>query len=219
MTAATIVRARLLLGLAVGADRRALRRAYRAAAKRLHPDTLGRAATPGDLAAMAELNAAYALLLALPPERRPAPPPAPVRPPDAVIDVSHLFADRPKPRGIRRGDWPEPPPPPARPPRPARPRRPVAHLGRPDPVDVRFESPLDDGPPPDPATTLLPFGRYEGASVAAVGERDPGYLRWLLRAVATHPPVRAAARAWLVANAASEADALTERAPGSTSDS
>lgn len=219
MSAAAIARARLLLGVAVGVDRRAIRQAYRAAAKRLHPDTLGRETTPADLAAMAELNAAYTLLLALPPERpAPARPAAP-RPPDAVIDVSHLFADRPKPRGIRRADWPEPPPPPARPPRTPRPRRPVAHLGHPDPVDVRFEPPLDDGQAPDPVTTLLPFGRYAGASVAAVGARDPGYLRWLLRAITAHPPVRAAARAWLTANGGDGAGALTERTPGSTSTS
>lgn len=218
MTPTAIAAARALLGVAPGADRRALRRAYRAAAKRLHPDTLGREATPDDLAAMAALNGAYALLASLPLEaRRPTVRPA-VRPPDVVIDVSHLFADRPRPRGIRRGDWPEPPPPPARPPHAPRPRRPVAHLGQPDPVEIRYGTRPDAGPAPDPATTIIPFGRYEGSSVAAVGERDPGYLRWLLRAVSAHPPVRAAARAYLAASDDAATASLTDRRAEPTSE-
>jgi hypothetical protein len=217
MTPAAIAAARALLAVEPGVDRRVLRRAYRAAAKRLHPDTLGREATPGDLAAMAALNAAYALLVSLPSEpRRVAPLPA-VRPPDAVIDVSHLFATRPKPQGVRRGDWPEPPPLPPRPARTPRPRRPVAHLGKADPVAVRYTAPLDVGPAPDPAVTIIPFGRYEGSSVAAVGERDPGYLRWLLRAVSAHPPVRAAARAYLTAADEMPTTTLTDRRPEPTS--
>ena len=209
MTAATIARARSILAVVAGCSAADLRRAYRAGAKRLHPDTLGREATAADLAAMAELNAAYTLLAALPVDVV-SPPRSPnVRPPDRVIDVSHLFAERPRPRGARGLGWPDVTPPPAAP-RAPRVRRPVAHLGTPDPVEIRFEAPSADGPVVDPTRVHIPFGRDQGMSGAAVGSLDPDYLNWLLRAVSSHPEVRSAARVVIAATDRAAATSLTD---------
>jgi hypothetical protein len=212
MSAARIDRARSILGVAPACSGADLRRAYRAGAKRLHPDRLGREASAADLAAMAELNAAYTLLADLPAVATPPPPTPGVRPPDRVIDVSHLFADRPRPKGGRGLSWPAvtAPPPAAR---QARVRRPVAHLGAPDPVDIRFEAPAAEAPGVDPALIVIPFGRYQGMSVAAVGGHDPAYLHWLLRAVSSHPEVRAAARAFVAERERAAASALTDAPP------
>jgi hypothetical protein len=80
----------------------------------------------------------------------------------------------------------------------------------PDPVDIRFEEPAADVVGGEPTAVLIPFGRYQGMSVAAVGGRDPDYLNWLLRAVSSHPEVRAAARAFIAEKERVAASALTD---------
>jgi hypothetical protein len=191
--------ARTLLGVAPGADAPALRRAYRAAARELHPDVLGHAPTPAETRRMAEVNEAYRLLrrgLRAAPAAAPvAAPVRPVRPPDAVIDTSDLLYRRPAygPLPLR------PSAPPPRPPRAARPRRPLDVVGTPPPVTVIPGSPAS--PPPDPAAVRFAFGRHEGSTVAAVGEFDPEYLVWVVGNVRGAPEVVAAARAWLARRA------------------
>jgi hypothetical protein len=198
MSALSPTAARALLGVAPGADAAALRRAYRAAARELHPDVLGHVPTPDETRRMAEVNEAYRLLrrgLRATPTAVPAEPPRPVRPPDAVIDTSDLLYRRPSygPLPLRPAD------PPPRPPRVPRPRRPLDVVGTPPPVTVVPGSPAF--PPPDPAAVRFAFGRHEGSTVAAVGEFDPEYLTWVVGNVRGAPEVVAAARAWLARQA------------------
>lgn len=185
----TVDRATTLLAVAADAAPTLLRRAYRAAARRLHPDTLGRPATPAEVAAMAEVNAAYALLRSRPRPKPEAARPG-VRPPDHVIDMrAHLNA-RPRPGPLRPIAGARPVEPPAR---VARVPRPVVIRPRPAPPPVEIRREPVARISADPAATRFDFGRYEGWSVAEIEARDPGYCDWALRH-ARSPKLRAALR-------------------------
>ncbi|MGZ8528667.1 MAG: DnaJ domain-containing protein [Candidatus Limnocylindrales bacterium] len=153
-----------VLQVSQDASQDVLQAAYRALARRLHPD---RSDDPSAHAQMALLNAAWETLGD--PERR------------AVYDRTHVagvILDTParsapttRPTATSpAGGAPSDPPP-----RPARPAAASGPTWRVGPNGVGGAGP----PPGNPSGTVLDFGRHVGWSIAEIARVDPGYLEWL----------------------------------------
>jgi curved DNA-binding protein CbpA len=151
-----------ILGVDPAADDKAVAAAYRALARRLHPDVAGDGATHQ----MSVVNAAFDKVRD--PKRR--------REYDeelAEIDPSRAARARARPRGARvRTSSAEPPPEPE-------------HHRAPSPYHEFNDSSPRDGtggagrPPGRPSGSVLTFGRHIGWSIGEVARVDPGYLVWL----------------------------------------
>ena len=50
------------------------------------------------------------------------------------------------------------------------------------------------------ASTIVPFGKHKGQSIAQIYQQNPGYLDWLLREVAGHKALKQQITAFLKAN-------------------
>jgi curved DNA-binding protein CbpA len=154
-----------VLGVPVHADANAIAAAYRALARRHHPDV---SRAPDAERRMAEINAAWAILRE--PGRR------------AAYDRSRLKHPETRhhaaPAGAAAGGT----------------RAPGggAHGAHHAPAGVHpaargipeWRRGVDGegaaGPPPGPRSgTVLPFGRHIGWSIGEVARADPGYLQWL----------------------------------------
>jgi curved DNA-binding protein CbpA len=154
-----------VLQVSQDADQDVLQAAYRALARRLHPD---HSDDPTAGAQMAKLNAAWETLGD--PDRR------------ASYDRTHLagvILDSPA-RTAAATTRPEPPATPA-----ARPAHQPTEAARPTPSGspVWRWGPNGEGgagpPPGNPQGTVLDFGRHIGWSIGEVSRVDPGYLEWL----------------------------------------
>lgn len=132
------------------ADHEVIQAAYRALARRFHPDVAP------DLEAarqMAAINAAFDLIRDA--DRR------------AAYDREHGHGAPPKPNG----DSPTPPPPAAGPPA-------SDASWTSSRQGASWEGTA--GPPPGrPSGSVLDFGRFKGWSLGEIARVDPGYLMWL----------------------------------------
>jgi curved DNA-binding protein CbpA len=152
-----------ILQVSQDADQEVLQAAYRALARRLHPD---HSDDPTASAQMARLNAAWEAIGD--PERR------------AAYDRSHVsgvILDSPaRSNGPARGPGPSGPS--ARETGGSTASRPAAPAG----VGWR-RGPNGEGgagpPPGNPSGTVLGFGRHIGWSIGEIARVDPGYLEWL----------------------------------------
>jgi DnaJ domain len=154
-----------VLGVDPAADDESVAAAYRALARRLHPDLAGDGATHQ----MSIVNAAFDKVRD--PKRR--------REYDdelAEIDPSRAARARARPRGARvRASAASAPPPPQEP----------EHHRAPSPYHEFDDSSGRDGtggagrPPGRPSGSVLPFGRHIGWSIGEIARVDPGYLIWL----------------------------------------
>jgi len=151
----------VVLGVPVDADADVVAAAYRALARRFHPDV---SREPDTERQMAEVNAAWTILRD--PVRR------------AQWDAAHHPNVKRQPRqaeSVQRTREPASPPP-ARPipPHPA-PRATTEAGWRRGPHGEGAA-----GPPPGPRSgSVLPFGRHVGWSIGEIVRHDPGYLVWL----------------------------------------
>ena len=159
-----------ILQVSQDADQDVLQAAYRALARRLHPD---RSEDPTASSQMAQLNAAWETVGD--PDRR------------AAYDRSHLSgvildssartaattaastAPRPQPA------TPAPPRPTPQPSAPARATPASGTTWRRGPNGEGGAGP----PPGNPQGTVLDFGRHIGWSIGEIARVDPGYLEWL----------------------------------------
>jgi curved DNA-binding protein CbpA len=155
-----------ILQVSQDADQDVLQAAYRALARRLHPD---HSDDPTASAQMAKLNAAWETLGDT--DRR------------AAYDRTHLAgvildsptrtaaaAGRPDPLATQWAPWPVSQPTP--------PVRPAAASGTGWRRGPNGEG--GAGPPPgNPQGTVLGFGRHIGWSIGEISRVDPGYLEWL----------------------------------------
>jgi curved DNA-binding protein CbpA len=142
-----------ILGVAPDCNDRAIVVAYRAMARRFHPDVAGETATEW----MIRLNEAF--------ER--------VRTPDRRAEYD-LELERSGFPGARRTSRGGPPAPDAGTARQAAPA--AASAGWPQERDGTGGA----GPPPGrPSGSVLGFGRHTGWSIGEIARVDPGYLIWL----------------------------------------
>lgn len=152
-----------VLQVSQDASQDALQTAYRALARRLHPD---HSDDPSASAQMARLNAAWETVGD--PERR------------AAYDRTHLagvILDTPA-RSATPTRPTAPPSAGAASDATSRPDRPAAPGGSSWRVGPNGEG--GAGPPPGhPAGTVLDFGRHIGWSIGEIARVDPGYLEWL----------------------------------------
>ena len=159
-----------ILQVSQDADQDVLQAAYRALARRFHPD---HSDDPRASEKMAQLNAAWETLGD--PDRR------------ATYDRTHLAgvildtpartstATRPATGGPSGGGAPAAAPTAHR---PATPTRPDGSSGVPWRRGPNGEG--GAGPPPgNPSGTVLDFGRHIGWSIGEIARVDPGYLEWL----------------------------------------
>jgi curved DNA-binding protein CbpA len=147
-----------ILGVRPDADDAAIIAAYRALARRHHPDIAG----DGQTGRMSQINAAFDVLRDRARrdryDRETGRPPRPSGPPP-----SRPAQQRPRP-------------PQQQPPRPVDPARPPYGW-----VSER-DGTGGAGPPPGrPSGTVLTFGRHAGWSIGEIARVDPGYLEWLER--------------------------------------
>ncbi len=155
-----------VLGVDPAADDETVAAAYRALARRLHPDVAGDGATHQ----MSVVNAAFDRVRD--PKRR--------REYDEElqeIDPARAARARARPRGarVRSSSTTAAPPPPQEP----------EHHRAPSPYHEFDDSSGRDGtggagrPPGRPSGSVLTFGRHLGWSIGEIARVDPGYLTWL----------------------------------------
>jgi hypothetical protein len=154
-----------VLGVDPAADDESVAAAYRALARRLHPDVAGDGATHQ----MSVVNAAFDKVRD--PKRRNE-----YDDELAEIDPSRAARARARPRGARaRTSKAAAPPPPQEP----------EHHRAPSPYHEFDDSSRRDGtggagrPPGRPSGSVLTFGRHLGWSIGEIARVDPGYLVWL----------------------------------------
>jgi curved DNA-binding protein CbpA len=144
------------------ADPEVIRAAYRALARRQHPDVNADAAATWQ---MMELNAAFEVLGD--PSSR------------AAYDESRHAAATSEPAAVRS----DPPRTWAAGPVPGRPVAPVAV----DPTPNGRQTGARATVPGQPGGMVLDFGRYAGWSLADLARKDPDYLEWLARTMIGRP--------------------------------
>jgi len=146
-----------ILGVAPDSTDDAIAAAYRAMARRYHPDLAGEAATER----MTRVNAAYERLRT--PERR------------AEYDLELERSGIPPSRPSNGGNGGAPQPPGAGNGAPAGPPS-----GASWPWRQEADGTGGAGPPPGrPSGSVLAFGRHVGWSIGEIARADPGYLVWL----------------------------------------
>jgi curved DNA-binding protein CbpA len=161
-----------ILQVSQDADQDVLQAAYRALARRLHPD---RSEDPTASSQMAQLNAAWETVGD--PDRR------------AAYDRSHLsgvILDSSARTAATTAPRPRPATPAApatsAPPRPTPQPSPAARATPASGTTWR-RGPNGEGgagpPPGNPQGTVLDFGRHIGWSIGEIARVDPGYLEWL----------------------------------------
>jgi curved DNA-binding protein CbpA len=154
-----------VLGVDPAADDESVSAAYRALARRLHPDVAGDGATHQ----MSVVNAAFDKIRS--PKRRNE-----YDEELAEIDPARAARARARPRGarVRASSAASPPPKPE-----------PEHHRAPSPYHEFDDSSGRDGtggagrPPGRPSGSVLTFGRHLGWSIGEIARVDPGYLVWL----------------------------------------
>lgn len=174
MSSATAPDAYAILGVAWDADDEVIAAAYRALARRFHPDVAGDLATRR----MMEINAAFEAIRTA--ERRADYFDA--LPEDGVSPMARGAAAQAAARARARAATATGSPPPGTPSTTSGAATPAADDAR-DPL--RWRPPNDGtggaGPPPGrPSGSVLGFGRHIGWSLGEIARVDPGYLSWLL---------------------------------------
>jgi DnaJ-like protein len=157
-----------ILQVSQDADQDVLQAAYRALARRLHPD---HSDDPTASAQMAKLNAAWETIGDT--ERR------------AAYDRTHVagvILDSTTRTAAAAATARPAPPPPQWTPAPAPPPTAPIHSPPASPTGWR-RGPNGEGgagpPPGNPQGTVLGFGRHIGWSIGEISRVDPGYLEWL----------------------------------------
>ena len=191
-----------VLGLAPGASAEEIRAARRSLARTHHPDNFSDDAAGARKATreMALINAAVEALLAeawAAEEPVAAPAPRGGHRPEAPVTGRVEFAQPPRfnartsePTSINwrpEAEWPTQRPPKANAPRVGTPAGPVRRRVDPS-VAARPRPTLEAA-----RAVRFTFGRYAGATVEAVGRRDPGYLAWCVDNVRRDPELAQAA--------------------------
>jgi curved DNA-binding protein CbpA len=149
-----------ILGVDPAVDDEAIAAAYRALARRFHPDIAGDAATRR----MSRINAAFDLVRDA--HRR------------SLYD-RELDAIDPERAAAARGRRRQAPPPTAEPRRAeARPTAATAYQPR-ERASERDGTGAAGPPPGRPSGSVLTFGRHLGWSIGEIARSDPGYLVWL----------------------------------------